>query len=114
MITILSNDSHDIALSPGGNVTIANGITAIAQTAQQYMLARRLEMVLAIDRGIPFDPVAWGSSPNIAQFEAAGRATLMEVPDVIEVLEFTASLVGDVLGYTATMRTTEGEITVNG
>lgn len=114
MITIQTNDNHEIVVSGTGNLVLHSGVEAIVQTCREYMQTRRAEMIHAIDLGIPFDPVAFGASPNVAQFEAAGRARLMQVPDVLEVLSFTADVSGDVLSYSAVIKTTEGETTVNG
>jgi hypothetical protein len=114
MRTFQSTSSNGFALSTAGNLTLVRGLEAITTVAVQYMQARRGEMFLAADRGIPFDPVAWSGSPNVAQFEAAGRATLLQVPDVVQVLSFQALLVGDVLNYTADILTTAGAATING
>lgn len=114
MITLLSNSSNDLAITPAGSIAPVSGIDAIAQTCRQYMQARLGEMYYNADQGIPFADIVWAGSPNVAQFEAYGRARLLQVPDVIEVSSFDARLVGDVLGYTATIRTTAGETKLNG
>lgn len=114
MITFLSNEKNDFQRAPGGNLQLFSTIDAIAQTARQYMQARRGEMFLAVQNGIPFDPVVWSGSPNIAQFEAASRARLLQVPNAVEVTAFSAELVDNILQYTATIRTTLGDATING
>lgn len=114
MRTFQSNALNDLVIGSNGNLNTFGDINAIAQTARQFMQARRGEMIHKADEGVPFDPVVWGASPNVAQFEAVGRARLLQAPDVLEVLEFTATQNGDILTYTATIRTTAGEATING
>ncbi|UNY40219.1 baseplate wedge protein [Pseudomonas phage vB_PcuM_ KLEP17-4] len=114
MTTLLSNSRNDLALNAGGNLQVIDGIEAIAQAARSYMQARLGEMYYNADQGIPFVDIVWSGAPNIAQFEAAGRTRLMQVPGVIEVVSFEARQVGDVLGYTAVIRTASGETTLNG
>lgn len=114
MTTLLSNERNDLALNAGGNLQVIGGIEAIAQEARSYMQARLGEMFYNADQGIPFADIVWQGSPNIAQFEASGRARLLQVPGIVEVISFEARQVGDVLGYTAVIRTTAGETTLNG
>lgn len=114
MTTLLSNSRNDLALADDGRIRVIGGIEAIAQSARAYMQARLGEMFYNADQGIPFADIVWGGSPNIAQFEAAGRARLLQVPGIVEVVSFEARQVGDVLGYTAVIRTGSGETVING
>ena len=114
MTTLLSNSRNDLALNEAGRIEVIGGIGAIAQSAKAYMQARLGEMFYNADQGIPFADIVWAGSPNLAQFEAAGRARLLQVPGVVEVLSFEARQNGDVLGYTATIRTGSGETVING
>ena len=77
MTTLLSNMSNDLALNESGRIEVIGGIYAIAQSARAYMQSRLGEMFYNADQGIPFADVVWAGSPNIAQFEAAGRARLL-------------------------------------
>ena len=114
MRTFQSTGSEDFALGSDGNLTVISGLPASTQTARQYMRARAGEMFLNVDEGIPFDPVAWSGTPNLAQFESAGRTRLLQMPEVVEVLSFVARQDGDTLSYTAEILTESGEATVNG
>jgi hypothetical protein len=114
MITFLSNSKNDLQLTNGGDMALISGLAGIAQVAAQFMQARQGEMFLALPDGIPYESVLWAGTPNIAQFEAAGRATLLRVPQVVEVLSFDAQLDDGVLSYTANIRTDLGTTTVNG
>jgi hypothetical protein len=114
MRTFLANDKNDLARAADGNLKIISGIEAIAQTCKEAMQTRLREMIHAQTSGIPFDPVLWDGAPNAAQFEASGRVRLMQVPGVLEVISFQARLINNTMGYVATIRTTEGETTING
>lgn len=114
MRTIKCDENNNPVFGTDGNLTVLQGINAIGQSAVQYCKARRNEMVFDYDRGIPFSILAWGGTPNETQFEAAHRATLLQVPGVTAVTEFEVIRVGDVLKYTATLQTVSGETSING
>lgn len=114
MRTLFSNNTNDIVLDADGNIAVVSDINAIGSTTRQYMQTRRGEMIHDIQSGIPFQDVVWSSAVNVAQFEAAGRARLLQVPDVTEVTAFSAVQDGELLSYTATIQTTAGETTING
>jgi len=109
MITFQSTASNDFAISAGKSLSLLGGVDGIMQTARQHMQARRAEMFLNASNGIPFAELAWAGTPNVAQYEAAGRATLLQVEGITAVLSFTARLDGDVLSYIANIRTIFGE-----
>lgn len=113
MRTFETNQLNDFVVAENGLLSIVDGNPAVSAVARSHMQTRRGEMIYAIDEGIPFDPVAWSGSPNLAQFEAAARARLMAMPEVLEVVAFSAAMDGDNLIYSATLRTDAGEVTVN-
>ena len=114
MRTFLSNSQQDLVLGSDGLLQIGNSFEFRAQAYRQFMLARRGEMIHEMTRGIPYEQIVWSGTPNVAQFEAAARATLSQVPGTVEILAFSATLEGDELLYTANILTDSGEITVNG
>lgn len=114
MKTLAVDRYNDIYLEQNGLLAIATGATAIGQASVQYSRSRRGEMIHAMDDGVPFDLVAWLGSPNETQFEAVMRTRLLQLPEVLEVVTFEVRHVGDVLNYTATLRTTAGEVVTNG
>lgn len=114
MRTFASTDDSDFALGADGNLTLEFGKQSVATVSRQYMLARRGEMRLAVDRGVPYAALVWAGEPNVAQFEAAARQRILQVPAALEIESFNAEQSGDTLGYIATIRTTEGETTLNG
>ncbi|MFC0709006.1 hypothetical protein [Azorhizophilus paspali] len=115
MRTFLTNRNNSLQLNAAGDLETVTGPGAVAMVARHFMLARRGEMIHAADLGMPYELIAWGAQPNIAQFEAAGRATLARVPGVVEVLSFQGRLEGDGLFYEATLRTIYSEdLTIDG
>ena len=114
MRTLNVNADNDLVLNEFGYLSFASDIDAVLLTARQYASALLGEMIHNADQGVPYFGVAFGSSPNIAQFEAGLRRRLLQCPGVIRIDELTAQQVGDVLGYTATITTEFGQGTVNG
>ena len=100
--------AETVQLMLSGDTALPGGDDALA------MQTRRGEMIHAIQQGIPFDPVAWAGTPNLPQFEASARRRLLEVAGVREVVAFSARMGGDVLTYSATLRTDFGEVALNG
>ena len=114
MRTLNVNADNDLVLNELGYLSFATDIEAVLLTARQYASALLGEMIHNADQGVPYFGVAFGSSPNIAQFEAGLRRRLLQCPGVIRIDELTAQQVGDTLGYTATITTEFGQGTVNG
>lgn len=114
MRTLNVNADNDLVLNELGYLSFATDLDAVLLTARQYASTLLGEMIHAADEGIPYFGVAFGSSPNIAQFEAGLRRRLLQCPGVIRIDELTAQQVGDTLGYTATITTEFGQGTVNG
>lgn len=114
MRTLNVNADNDLVLNEFGYLWFVSDIDAVLLTARQYASTLLGEMIHNEDQGVPYFGVAFGASPNIAQFEAALRRRLLQCPGVIRIDELTAQQVGDVLGYTATITTEFGQGTVNG
>ena len=114
MKSLASNQRNDLVIGADGRLSIVTGAAAVEVVARSHMQTRRGEMIHAMQQGIPFDLVAFGASPNLAQFEAYARIRLGSITGVREVVSFDARLDGDVLTYTATLRTDYGETTING
>ena len=114
MKSLASNRRNDLVISADGRLSVVTGTAAVEVVARSHMQTRRGEMIHAAQDGIPFDLVAFGASPNLAQFEAYARRRLSAITGVREVVSFDARLDGDVLTYTATLRTDYGETTING
>jgi hypothetical protein len=114
MRTIGTDASNDLNLLPTGTLEVLQGIDAVSQTARQYASTLLGEMIHAVDQGVPFFGVAFGTQPNLSQFEAVMRRRLLECPGVLQVPELSARQAGDTLGYTATIVTEFGSGVING
>ena len=114
MRSLASSQTNDLVFAPDGRLSVVDGLPAVEVVARAHMQTRRGEMVHAIQQGMPFDLVAWAGRPNLPQFEASARRRLLEVSGVREVVAFNARMDGDVLTYSATLRTDFGEVALNG
>lgn len=114
MKTLAVNSNNDLYLTADKNLTIAYDIFAIEQAVAQAAKAQFNEMVLAYDQGMPNMQTVWGGSPNVAQFEAYLRKTVMEVPGVVEIRELDISVANNVLSYEITILTIYGQTMING
>jgi hypothetical protein len=70
-------------------------------------------MIFATNQGLPNFQLIWVGVPNIPQYEAAVRATILAIDGVLEVVSFVASLADNTLTYTITIRTIYGVGVVN-
>jgi hypothetical protein len=114
MRTFLVDVNNNFVIAPTGQIPIIGALPAISQTARQYGQALRGEMTFKLDEGVPYAMTAWEGNPNEAAFEVAQRARLLQVEGVLAVLAFEIVRAGDILKYTATLDTTEGQVSVNG
>ena len=110
--TLASNRDNDLVVDATGNLSILTGLSAVAADCRSAMQAQRGEMILAQDRGIPTLATVWDRFIPAA-FEAAGRRALLRVPDVLSVESLTVARDGEVVRYTAAIRTVYGSTTVN-
>lgn len=113
ILSLLSTFRNDLYLDAVGNLAMDDGAQAVAACCRSAIQAQRGEMQFALTDGMPTTETAWDRySP--AQFEAAARAIIRGVPDVLEVVAFTIERAGEALRYTATIRTVYGETVING
>lgn len=111
MITLAIDSNNDLVLAPDGNVSVLTGAQAVAQNTKTAMQAQRGEMEYFVDNGMPLRATALDRL-NLIQFEAAARATILDVPGVVSVNEFDAQNNDGTLTYNATITTSEGVINV--
>jgi hypothetical protein len=112
--TLAVNENNDLYLSIDGNIAMVYDLTAVLQICAHVVKVRLGEVVLNTDQGLPFFETVWNGSPNLIQFEAAARATLLGVTGVVEVVSFDMSIVDSSLVYVAVIRTIYGTGTING
>lgn len=111
--TFATDPTNDIVLDRSGRLMMLNGADAVGANCKTAIQAQRGEMMFAADKGMPTFATAWNGYRPV-QFEAAARAIIRAVPGVVSVDSFVARRVGEVLGYTAVIRTIYGGTTVNG
>jgi hypothetical protein len=114
MRTFQVDENNNFVIGADGQIPIVGPLPSIIQTARQYSQARRDEMIYKADEGVPYAMIAWAADPNEAAFEVAQRQRLLQVEGVNAVTAFEIIRVGEVLKYTATLDTIEGELVVNG
>lgn len=107
MNSLAVNANNDIYLDQDNNLAQVTGARAVAQNCATAMKAQFGEMIYAADNGLPTLETVWDDFDG-ERFEAASRATLMAVPDVVFVRTFEYSIDGDTLKYSATIQTVYG------
>lgn len=113
MKTLAVNQNIDLYLTRSGSLAVAEGLDAVRFSCEQAVRAIRGEMLYAADQGMPVFETAFRQL-QIPQFEAAARATLLAVPNVVGVDAFDVGVSGDVLRYTAAIRSTFGPFELAG
>lgn len=112
MIAVDSN--NDIYVKNDGNLAINNDLAAVSQNCENAVKAQLGEMIFAVDRGVPNFQTIWNGSPNLAQFEASLRQTILQVEGVLEITDLTTRVDGGILFYIATIQTIYGSTVLNG
>jgi hypothetical protein len=112
--TLAVNQRNDLYIGLDGNLAQAFGLQAVLQAAQQAAKTRLGEMIYATDQGLPFFEAVWVGVPNLSQYSAYLRRTLLAVADVTDVSELTLSRSDNLLTYRAVIRTTYGTGAING
>lgn len=106
--------TNDIFVGADGSLAVAVGIDAVMFACAQAAQAQLGEMVFAVDEGMPNFQTVWNGAPNVGQFEAFLRRTLLSVADVTGVDSVTITRSGSVLSYIAEIRTIYGLGVLNG
>lgn len=115
MSRVLSVDSsNDIYIGPDGSLATSTGVNAVMQACQQAAQTQLGEMIYAVDQGLPNFAAVWNGAPNISQFEAYLRATLLAVDGVVAVVSLATTRADNRLIYEATIQTIYGLGTING
>jgi len=112
--TFDTNANNDLYIGANGNLVIVEGILAVKDACANAAKTQIGEMVLDINQGIPNFQSIWVGKPNVSQFEAALRSTLLAVDGVLEVQSLIVLIVGDVLNYTANILTEFGKTELSG
>ena len=108
------NSNNDIYLGTDGNLAIVFDMQGTLQACEHALKTVLGEMIFATNQGLPNFQLIWVGVPNLQQYEAAVRATILAVDGVVEVVSFLADLSDNTLTYTITIRTIYGVGVVNG
>lgn len=115
MTLVLAVDgSNDLYVGVDGSLATATQLRAVMQAAQQAAQTQFGEMIYAVDQGIPSFDVVWNGAPNLAQFDAFLRRTLLAVPDVVGVESIDIARANGVVSYVARIQTSFGPGVLNG
>lgn len=113
MTSLATNVNNDIFMGPDKNLALVTGIAACVQDTKNAMEAQLGEMPLAQTRGVPTMATIWDKYKP-AQFEAAARAIILTVPNVVGINSFNMVQFGDQARYTTEIKTVFGSATVSG
>lgn len=108
------NEKRDIFLGSNKQISVSNGLEALIQAAKGSIEIQLGEAIYAVQRGVPTDMTVWDGTPNLQQFEFFARKQISAVNGVIEITEFDAEVVGDVVSYLAIIKTIYGGGIVSG
>lgn len=113
--TFATNENNDLFIATNGNLAITTGLDAILQACQTAAKAQRGEMIYNTTLGVPNFETIWARGiPNLAQYEAALRQTLLGVEGVTNVTDLLVTNQNNVLSYQANIVTDQGTATING
>lgn len=113
-LMIATDSKNDIYINPDGKLAMVQGLEATLQACAHACKAQLGEMVLALLQGIPNFQTIWNGAPNVVQFEAYIRKTLLQVVGVVDVLDLVTGISDNVLSYEATILTIYGQEVLNG
>jgi len=108
------DENNDLLLDSAGHLDIRTDLQAVLQMCEHVMKVLRGEIFLNTDVGVlgfGQDEV-FGNSPNLIKFEFRGRAAMLKIEGVLEIVSFTAQLIDNVVVYTATIKTEFGIDTI--
>lgn len=112
--TLAVDANNDIYLGEDGNIALIFDLQGTLQACAHAAKTILGEMIFQANQGLPNFQLIWVGVPNTQQYEAAVRATLLEVAGVQEIVSFTYNLTDNNLTYTAVIKTIYGTGTVNG
>lgn len=112
--TFAVDDNNDLFLAAGGNLAIVSDLDAVLLVCAAVARTLLGEMVLAVDRGLPYFEDVFTGQPNAANFEAALRSALLAVDGVTQISSLTITQAENDLNYTAQIVTIYGPGVIDG
>lgn len=113
MTSIATNANNDIFVDSSGNLAMVTGLAGVEQDCEHAMKTQLGEVVLNLQQGVPTDATIWSIYKPL-QFEAAARATLLAVQNVLAVTAFSIDRINGVAVYTADIETAFGATAIQG
>lgn len=106
--TFAVDANNDLVIGEDDRLSIASGLDAVLQNCEHAAKTILNEMVLAQGEGLPYFEAVWVGVPNLPVWEAAFRARILAVADVLSIDAFVMQRVGETLTYRATISTAYG------
>lgn len=107
MKTLAIDTNNDLVVK-NNNLSISTDIQAVLYTCEHIVKAQYGEMIYAIDRGIPYNLLAWDRQPNFIQLEAFIRRAILTVPEVTSITDLGIQIANHSIKYSITINTTYG------
>lgn len=114
MKTFQTDSNNDFVRGFDGNLVMIQDIQAVAQESRHFAATLRGEMIHAIDEGVPYFRDVFGKTPNLSQIEASLRRRILSLTNVEKINSLSAFIDGETLKYTAQIKTSFGDIEING
>lgn len=77
---------NDIYLNAEGNISLSTDLQAVLEECSQAAKTLLGEQIFNTNVGIPYQQAVWIGVPNIQQFTAALRQTLLSIREVTQVI----------------------------
>lgn len=110
---ILTVDKNNDLVIENGRLSFSTDREAVSQACEHAVKAQYGEMILAIQRGIPYNLLAWNGQPNLIQLEAYLRRAILAIDKVFNIAEFEISASNNIVTYNITINTLYGIITLD-
>ncbi len=108
------NGNNDIYLGDNNQLVINTDLQAALQACKAAVEIQKNEALYSQENGMPNDPIIWGGTPNLPQFEFFARKQISKVDGVIDIENFVVTTVDNVIQYEATIKTIYGTGDING
>ena len=98
MKTLTVDTDNDLVIT-NNSLSLSTDIQAVLYACEHSVKAQYGEMIYAIERGIPYNLLAWDRQPNLIQLEAYIRRSILAVPDVVSIIDFDITSSNHLIRY---------------
>ena len=113
MRTLTIDSNNDLCLNKLRSLSISSDLQAILFACEHAVKAQHGEMIYAVERGIPYNILAWDRQPNLIQLEAFIRRAINNIAGVIGIKEFNINNKNNLITYSVVIKTKYGEGSLN-